>query len=79
MNKYCTKVKLRASIGETQSSHCQRNMPFPRRMTQNVSDAMLHAAGLLKNVLQLCLLLLDISGSLEILDNNNVIHRNEKL
>ena len=22
VNKYCTKVKLRASIGETQSSHC---------------------------------------------------------
>ena len=40
VNKYnCTKVKLRASVGETQSSHCQRIMPLPRRMTQNVSDA----------------------------------------
>ena len=40
VNKYCTKVKLRASTGETQSSHCQRITPLPRRMTQNVSDAM---------------------------------------
>ena len=36
----CTKLKLRASTGETQSSHCQRIMPRPRRMTQNVLDAM---------------------------------------
>ena len=35
VNKYCTKVKLRASIGETRSSHCQRITPLhPRRMTQ---------------------------------------------
>ena len=40
VNKCCARVKLRASIGETQSSHCQRTMPLPRRMTQNVSDAM---------------------------------------
>ena len=32
VNKYCTKVKLRASIGETQSSHCQRITPHPRRI-----------------------------------------------
>ena len=30
VNKYCTKVKLRAAIGETQSSHCQRITPLPR-------------------------------------------------
>ena len=35
------KVKFRASIGETQSSHCQRITPLPRRMTENVSDATL--------------------------------------
>ena len=40
VNKYCTKVKLGASIGETQSNHRQRIMPLPRRMDQNVSDAM---------------------------------------
>ena len=27
VNKYCVKVKLRASIGKTQSSHCQRITP----------------------------------------------------
>ena len=40
VNKYCTKVKLRAVIGETQSSHCQRITALPRRVTQNVFDAM---------------------------------------
>ena len=40
VNKYCTMVKLRASIGETQSSHCQRITPLHRQMTQNVFDAM---------------------------------------
>ena len=39
MNKYCTEVKLRASIGEIQSSHCQKIMPLPTRMTQNVPGA----------------------------------------
>ena len=40
MDKYSTKVKLRASIGEPQGSHCQKITPLPRGMTQNVSDAM---------------------------------------
>ena len=40
VNKYCTKVKLRASIGETQGSHSQRITPLPRRMAQNVFYAM---------------------------------------
>ena len=39
-NKYCTKEKVRASVGETQSNHCQRIKSLPRRMTENVSDAM---------------------------------------
>ena len=38
VTEYCIKVKLRASIGETQGSHCQRIILLPRRMTQNVSD-----------------------------------------
>ena len=48
MNKYCTKVKLGASIGETRSSHCQRIMPLPRRMTQDISDE--DAVGLFEKV-----------------------------
>ena len=40
VNKYCTKAKHRAAIGETESSHCQRIIALPRRMTQNVFDAM---------------------------------------
>ena len=41
VNKYFTKVKLRASIGETQSRNCRHRITaIPRRMTQNVSDAM---------------------------------------
>ena len=52
MDKYCTKVKIRASIGETQSSHCQLITPLPRRMTQNVFDAMyLNTEGLSEKVL----------------------------
>ena len=43
MNKYCTKVKLRAPIGQTQNSNCQRITPLPIQMTQNVSDAMYFA------------------------------------
>ena len=35
VNKYCTKVKLRASIGDIQGSHCQRITPLPRAMTQS--------------------------------------------
>ena len=40
VNKYCTKAKHRAAIGETQSSHCQRTTALPRRMSRNVFDAM---------------------------------------
>ena len=40
VNKYCTKVKLRAAIDETQRSHCQRITSLPRQMTQNVFNAM---------------------------------------
>ena len=40
MNTYCTKVKLGAAIGGTQISYCQRITALPRRMTQNVFDAM---------------------------------------
>ena len=40
VNKYGTKAKLRAAIGKTQSSHCQRITALPRRMTLNVFDAM---------------------------------------
>ena len=49
-------------------------MPFPRRMTQNVPvQCDKDAGGLFERVLQLCLLLIDISGSLEILGNIGVI------
>ena len=72
-------VKLRASSGETQSSHCQRITPLPRRMTQNVSmQCSKDAGGLSEKVSWLCLLLIDISGSLEILDNISVILRTKK-
>ena len=39
VNKYCTKVNLRAAIDGTQSSHCHRVASLPRRMTRNVFDA----------------------------------------
>ena len=52
MNKYCTKVKFRASIGETQSSNCERITPLPRRMTQNASlQCNKDAVGLFEKVL----------------------------
>ena len=48
-------------------------------MTQNVPmQCNKDAGGLFEKVLWLCLLLIDISGSLEILDNFSVILRTEK-
>ena len=72
MNKYCTK-------GENQSSHCQRITPLSRRMTQNVPmQCNKDARGLFVKILWLCLLLIDICGSLEILDDISVILRTKK-
>ena len=71
MNKYCTKMKVRVSIGETRSSHCQRIMPLPRQMF--LMQCSKYAVGLSEKVLYLCSLLIDISGSLEILNNISVI------
>ena len=72
MNKYCTKVKLRAAIGETQSSHCQRitsqtndSKRFPCNVTKMKEDF------LRKFCSYVCYL--DISGSLKILDSISVI------
>ena len=40
LNKYCAKVKLRATIGGTQISYCQKITALPRRITPNFVDTM---------------------------------------
>ena len=79
VNKYCTKVKIRASISETQNSHCQRITPLPRRMNKMFPmQCIKDAGGLFEKVLKLCLLLINMGSSLEILDNISVMLSTKK-
>ena len=75
MNKYCTKVKLRAAIGGTQISYCQRITALKMFSMQCTK----HAGRFFEKVLWLCLLLIDISGSPKILDNISVILSKKKV